>query len=201
VLAAASLVDGPFAVANADDFYGADAFGQLGRFFRSSAPPPAEPSCALVLYRLEETVSVHGGVARGICAIEDGLLCGVTEVTGIDRAPGGGFVGRGPEGQRRFRGDEPVSLNLWGFTPSLFPQLERGFRGFLAEKGQEASAEYYLPEAVDCLLREGAVAVRALPTTSRWFGLTYREDKAYVEECLREMTARGDYPARLWKRT
>jgi len=201
VLAAASVIDGPFAVANADDFYGADAFRQLGSFFDGGTAGRPQPSCALVLYRLRDTVSVHGGVARGICSVEDGLLRGVTEVTGIDRTPAGGFFGHGPEGERPLSGDEPVSLNLWGFAPSLFAQLRQGFLEFLARKGQDASAEYYLPEAVDSLLRDGQVVVQALPTTSRWFGLTYREDKAYVQECLREMTARGDYPERLWKRT
>jgi hypothetical protein len=200
VLAAASAIDGPFAVANADDFYGADAFAQLGHFLSTARSGDTVARYALVLYRLRETVSPHGAVARGICAVTpEGRLAGVEEVTAIEPDPDRpGFRSLGPARARHFTGEEPVSLNLWGFTPSLFGHLREGFAAFLRARGREANAEFYLPEAVNDLIEAGRAEVTTLPTTSRWFGLTYREDTPYVAARLREMTAAGLYPARLW---
>jgi MobA-like NTP transferase domain len=199
VLAARRLVESPFAVINADDYYGADSFQQLGRFL--AAPERAlEPEVfALVAFRLRDTVSEHGSVARGICTLaEDGKLASITEVTGIDRAPGGGFLAPGLHEPQRFTGEEPVSLNLWGFTPSLFEPLQERFRAFLAARGQEAGAEFFLPDAVNELMSAGRAGVLALPTRSQWFGLTYKQDKPHLERRLREFAERGEYPARLW---
>jgi hypothetical protein len=201
VLAAASAIDGPFAVANADDFYGADAFGHLGRFLSATRGSEDRPCYALVLYRLRETISPHGAVARGVCSLTpDGLLAGVEEVTAIERDPSGaGFHSRVPGGAvRRFTGDEPVSLNLWGFAPSLFGHLREGFAAFLRAHGHEPKAEFYLPKAVNDLVLARLAEVQTLSTTSHWFGLTYREDTSYVAERLREMTAAGEYPEKLW---
>lgn len=198
VLAAAASVDAPFAVINADDYYGADSFAQLGAFL--SAPErAAQPELyALVAFRLRDTVSEHGSVARGVCAVAaDGTLSHVTEVTGIDRAPEGGFHAPGPDGERHLTGDEPVSLNFWGFTPSLFPLLRARFAAFLAERGHDLRAEFFLPDAVNALMRSGQVRVKVLPTRSQWFGLTYKADQPRVAERLGEMTARGEYPPRL----
>jgi hypothetical protein len=199
VLAAAGAIDGPFAVANADDFYGQDAFARLGAFLAAPERAAADSPYALVLYRLRDTVSEHGTVARGICTTTpDGRLTRVTEVTTIEAAADGAFRSSGPEGEQRYTGDEPVSLNLWGFTPSLFALLREGFSTFLRRCAQDATAEFYLPVAIDSFVKSGAASVQTLPTTSRWFGLTYREDKKHVAERLREMTDRGDYPTRLW---
>ena len=199
VLAARRLVETPFAVINADDYYGAESFAILGRFLTSPETAEHPDLYAIVAFRLRDTVSEHGSVARGICTIgEAGLLTRLTEVTGIDRAPGGGFRAPGPNGERLLTGDEPVSLNLWGFSPSLFGSLEEGFRGFLAGRGHQPGAEFYLPDAVNDLMEAGRVKVKALPTTSQWFGLTYKQDKPYLERRLREMADRGEYPARLW---
>ena len=199
VLAARHLIQTPFAVINADDYYGPDSFAQLGRFLSSPERAEHPEVYALVAFRLRDTVSAHGAVARGICAIgEDGMLARVTEVTAIGRAPGGGFVAPGPDGNRVFTGDEPVSLNFWGFTPSLFGYLQERFLAFLAERGQEPDAEFFLPDAVNELMRTRRVGVAALPTRSQWFGLTFKEDKPGLEQRLREMATRGEYPARLW---
>jgi MobA-like NTP transferase domain len=199
VLAAAPLVETPFAVINADDYYGADSFAQLGAFLSSPDRAERPQVYALVAFRLRDTVSEHGSVARGICAIgADGSLTKVTEVTGIDRAPDGGFRAPGPDGERRLTGDEPVSLNFWGFTPSLFGDLHERFRAFLRERGQKPGAEFFLPDAVNELMAGGRVSVKALHTRSSWFGLTYKADKPRLEERLREMAARGEYPAPLW---
>lgn len=199
VLAARNLIQAPFAVINADDYYGPDPFAQLGRFLSSPERAEHPQVYALVAFRLRDTVSAHGAVARGVCAIaEAGALTRITEVTAIDRAPGGGFVAPGPDGNRIFTGDEPVSLNFWGFTPSLFGYLQERFLAFLAERGQEPGAEFFLPDAVNELMSARRVSVLALPTRSQWFGLTFKEDKPCLEQRLREMAARGEYPVRLW---
>jgi MobA-like NTP transferase domain len=199
VLAARHLVATPFAVINADDYYGSDSFAHLGRFLSSPEREERPDLYALVAFRLRDTVSAHGSVARGICSIgEDGMLTGLAEVTGIDREPGRGFRAHGPEGERRLTGEEPVSLNLWGFTPSLFGFLEERFREFLVERGHEGGAEFFLPDAVNALMGTGRVRVRVLPTRSQWLGLTYKEDKPVLQDRLRDMTAQGEYPAPLW---
>ena len=199
VLAAARQIDAPFAVINADDYYGADSFAQLGRFLSSPERAARPDVYALVAFRLRDTVSEHGSVARGVCTVAaDGMLARVTEVTGIDRAAEGGFRAPGPEGERRLTGDEPVSLNFWGFTTALFPLLRGKFEAFLAERGQDLRAEFFLPDAVNALMHDGRVGVAVLPTTSQWFGLTYKADQPRAAERLREMTAGGLYPPRLW---
>ena len=199
VLAARDLIETPFAVINADDYYGTESFAGLGRFLSSPERREQPEVYALVAFRLRDTVSEHGSVARGICAIgEDGTLTKVTEVTGIDRAEGGGFRAPGPEGERLLTGDEPVSLNFWGFTPALFGQLRERFQAFLVERGREANAEFFLPDAVNVLMVSKRVRVLALHTRSQWFGLTYQADKPRLEQRLRDMAARGEYPVPLW---
>jgi hypothetical protein len=186
-------------VINADDYYGADSFAELGRFLASPERAARPEVFALVAFRLRDTVSEHGSVARGVCTLtEDGGLAHVTEVTGIDRAPEGGFRAPGTDAERRLTGDEPVSLNFWGFTTALFPLLREKFATFLTERGHDLRAEFFLPDAVNALMHEGRIRVRALPTRSAWFGLTYKADLPRVAERLREMAARGEYPPRLW---
>ena len=199
VLAAAGLIDTPFAVINADDYYGSDSFEQIGHFLAAPERAKNPEMYALVAFRLRDTVSENGPVARGICTVgDDGMLTRVTEVTGIDRATGGGFRAPGPNGDRHLSGDEPVSLNFWGFTPSIFDALQERFRAFLIGRDQDEAAEFFLPDAVNELLLRRQVRVQALPTRSPWFGLTYREDKPSLEGRLRERVERGEYPAPLW---
>jgi hypothetical protein len=184
-------LDGPFAVINADDFYGRDSFAQLARFLREGAAGAGgRPRFAMVGFRLANTLSENGAVARGVCDVApDGRLRRVTERTGI-RAED---VGEG----REFSGDEIVSMNCWGFTPALFPSLERGLTEFLARRGHEPAAEYYLPAAVSAMIDAEAAEVRVLPTSATWFGVTYREDRPRVVGAIRELVAAGEYPANL----
>lgn len=199
VRAARRLVSRPFVVINADDWYGADGFGKLAAFLAGPAPGGAA-RWALVAFRLAKTLSEHGAVARGVCeTAPDGRLRSVTEHTGIRRGPGG-LLGSGPGGAvRHFTGDEPVSLNLWGFTPALFPELERGFGSFLAEHGGDPKAEFYLPAAVDAALRVGRAEVAVLPTEEEWFGVTYREDLPRVRAAVAARVSAGLYPSPLWE--
>jgi hypothetical protein len=180
-----------FAVINADDFYGADSFGRLARFLAAApAGAPGPHRFAMVGFRLANTLSEHGTVARGICTTAGDRLRSVVERTGIAAAD----VGPG----REFSGEELVSMNCWGFTPALFPELERQFGAFLAARGGDPRAEFYLPAAVSALIERGAAEVSVLPTASTWFGVTYREDKPRVEAAIAALIARGIYPHRLF---
>jgi hypothetical protein len=195
VLAAETEVARSFAAVNADDFYGRASFVAMGDFLAGPPPPDLH---ALVGFRLDRTLSEHGAVARGLCEVgPDGLLKTVAEVTGLERSPEG-IRARTGEGFVAFTGAEAVSLNLWGFGPSIFPLLRERFADFLAARGAEPKAEFYLPDAVGSLIRAGRARVRVLPTPSPWFGMTHREDAPRVAESLRALVAKGEYPSPLW---
>jgi len=179
----------PFAVINADDFYGADSFRQLARFFTQAKGPTA----AMVGFQLANTLSENGAVSRGVCDVAaDGTLRGVTEHTGILPTE----VGLG----LKFAGETIVSMNCWGFTPDVFPRLDERFRTFLDRALTENSlkAEFYLPGSVSDLIARKEAAVRVLPTASSWFGVTYREDKPRVVAALAGLVESGQYPQKLW---
>jgi len=192
VWCAREALRGNFAVINADDFYGADSFVQLAAFLRAAPVEAARPAdFAMVGFRLDHTLSEHGAVARGVCAADAaGRLRSIVEQTGITPDQ----VGNG----RPFTGHETVSMNCWGFTPALLAGLDAQFRGFLAVRAGEAKAEFYLPAAVSAMIDRGEAAVRVLATESRWFGVTYREDKPRVQAALAELVQAGVYPARLF---
>ena len=194
-LAARDQLSGPFVVINADDFYGREAFQRMAAW-ASQTPVQA---FAMVAFRLDHTLSAHGSVARGICRVApDGTLEGVQEWVALERAAGG-VLGTDETGHGRlFRGDEPVSMNFWGFTPALFPELEARFRAFLELHGSEPKAEFFLPAVVDALVQEGRCALQVLASPDRWFGVTYQQDKALVEQELRTLNKTGAYPADLW---
>jgi NDP-sugar pyrophosphorylase family protein len=177
-----------FAVINADDFYGADSFGRLAEFLASAQGT----HFAMAGFRLDRTLSEHGTVSRGVCTADPaGALRSIVEQTGIAT----GEVGRG----KKFSGAEIVSMNCWGFTPALFPLLDRHLREFLGELGTNPlKAEFYLPTAVSAMIARGEAGVRVLPTTAEWFGITYREDKPRVQAALAALVGEKKYPARLF---
>ncbi len=199
VLAAQGQVKGPFLVINADDFYGRTAFRILVDFL--GKPEEVADSYAMVAFRMANTLSDHGTVARGICEVgPGGLLRGVEEHTALERE---GAAAREvlPDGSiRRFTGQEPVSMNFWGFRPTLFGHLQERFARFLAERGQDPKAEFYIPTVVDELIREDRATVRVLETPDPWFGVTYRQDTERVVARIRELVDAGEYPASLWSR-
>jgi len=194
VLAARDQVRAPFLVINADDFYGATAFRVLAQWLAGT-----DPGHAMVAFRLSNTLSENGTVSRGICRVgPGGFLEGVKEHTKLQR-DGQGAVDLSPVGPPLpFTGSEPVSMNFWGFRPDFLPELESQFLAFLKARGHELKSEYYLPGAVDAMIRGGRGSVRVLETPDRWFGVTYREDKAFVEERIRTLIAQGQYPESLW---
>ncbi|WP_031473629.1 sugar phosphate nucleotidyltransferase [Agathobaculum desmolans] len=202
VWCARELAEGcPVAVINADDFYGADAFRQMYRYLAAAQDDSKYRYC-MVGYQVENTLTENGTVSRGVCTVDEaGLLDHIIERTAISRTADGRIVyaadGEVPAGE--IPAGTPVSLNLWGFTPSFLPSLEDGLRRFFAEQlpHNPLKGEYYLPFAVDELIRAGRATAQVLTTTARWFGVTYREDKPAVCAAIAEMTARGEYPADL----
>jgi len=193
VLAAAWGIRGPFAVMNADDYYGADAFRLLFDHLAGSADH------ALVGYTLRETTSAHGGVSRAIAEVDGhGYLSQLTEVAGI-AGLGSKYTGRTIAGEPvTLDGSELVSMNLWGFTPALLPVLERQFAQFLQARGRDPQAEFLLSEAVGAQVRAGEARVRVLPAArSQWFGMTYSADDGHVRDRIARLVDAGQYPANL----
>ena len=195
--AARAAVSEPFAVINADDFYGRDAFAKLGAFLSDAKPM----HFAMVGYRLDLTLSENGSVARGICDVSgDGTLRGVTEMTKLVRAGDVAENRENPEAPVTVPLDARVSMNLWGFTPELFDELERLFPEWLAATGALPKSEWYIPFVVDELIHAGRADCHVLPTDSRWFGVTYREDKPFVVAEIAKLVAAGEYPGNLLAR-
>lgn len=190
LLSCRGAVDCPFAVINADDYYGKQAFRSVHAWL--TAHGRERGAGCMAGFVLKNTLSDHGSVTRGLCSVgADGTLTGIKETRNLVRTPGSAAhdgVAVDPE--------TPVSMNFWGFSPDLLEGLEADFRSFL-ETGDRVNGEFLLPEAVDRRLRAGTLRVRCLPTEDRWFGVTYKEDRPIVEQEIRALVARGVYPARL----
>jgi hypothetical protein len=197
-LAAAPLLDGPFAVINADDFYGAGSYRVLAEFLRKPQPDLV-PEFAIVGFPVATTLSPDGPVSRGVCAVDEkGFLVSIREVLKVE---GHGEDARGLDRSGAWQpipGATPVSLNFWGFTPALVPALEDGFRRFLEQNRDSVKAEYFLLYAVQDLVDAGAARVRVLGGGGPWGGLTYPGDRPRLVELLESLTARGEYPRDLW---
>jgi len=202
VLAAREAVREPFAVINADDFYGPHAYRRVVDFFRTSASASTDKDhYCMVGYPVSQTLSDSGGVSRGICAGEGGLLRAVEEHCEIVGDAQGRCHG---VNLRRERVEVPaqavVSMNFWGFTPSIFDQMREHFVEFLRQHGSECNAECYIPSVIDTLIRSGRADCRILQSEDRWFGVTYPQDKATSVRSLRTLIADGTYPGVLWPR-
>ncbi|HVM40101.1 MAG TPA: nucleotidyltransferase, partial [Acidimicrobiia bacterium] len=185
---AANDIDGPFAVVNADDFYGAHSFELLGKEL------PAGVDHVLIAFRLDESLSENGGVSRGICTVEDGMLASITEMHGIERTDG---TIRNEDGVE-LNGSELISANLWGFQPSFRRALSGEFERFLLDHGDDADAEFRIGDAVDSLRTYGNERVRVVPTTDRFIGVTFSEDLPRVQADIASMIESGAYPGQLW---
>ncbi len=194
ILMAANVIHEPFAVINSDDFYGAESYRVLARHLQSSAT-----DYAMVGFRLRNTLSEFGTVARGVCHVdENGILRDITELMGIERDDGH-VVNTDAEGQlKKLTGDEIVSMNMWGFMPQVFAQLDQYFQEFLKVHGTELKSECYIPSTINNLICAGQVKVRVLSSGDTWFGVTYREDHPRVVNSIRHLIDGGTYPKRLW---
>jgi hypothetical protein len=196
VLCARDAVDAPFAVINADDFYGAGAFEAIGHRLKC-LPAGSRGDYCLVAYYLRETLSDHGGVARGVCTTTDGLhLATIVERFGVRKFPDGIKYADG-DNVGPIDDDSLVSTNMWGFTGDLFEHLESGFADFLASNIDDPQGEYLLPSVVDNLIRSQTARVRILVTDEQCSGLTYKADKPDLERRINDLVRRGRYPANL----
>lgn len=195
ILSAMQTVRDPFAVINADDFYGQLAYQKIYNYL-SETPVDALPAnYCMVGYPLKNTLSEHGSVSRGICSVsEDDKLNSVRELTHIVKKHSEIFNEVNGE-KESLTGDEVVSMNMWGFSPQVFIQLERLFSEFLKENLNVLSSEFYIPFAVDNLIQSGTATVEVLETTEKWFGVTYQEDKVQVQKAIRSLIQHGDYPS------
>ena len=197
VLCCKDVVKGPFTVINADDFYGPTAFSSMYDYLAANEDASRY---AMVGYRVRNTVTENGSVARGVCEIENGLLTGITERTKIFK---NGTDAKFTEDGETFvdlPGDTIVSMNFWGFTPKMLQELDDRFAAFLdhALVNNPLKGEYFLPSVVNDQLQAGTASVRVLPCEETWYGVTYREDLDSVKEAITDMKARGIYEENLW---
>jgi len=196
VLMAKDIIHEPFAVINADDFYGQDSFRVMAEFLQSIEGSQGKYS--MVGYRVQNTLSEHGTVSRGVCATdEQGYLTDVVERTKIEEK--GGVIVNSEEGaELEIPQNTPVSMNFWGFTPEYFDYVEKGFVEFLKVNGQELKKEFYIPTLVNDLIKAGKATCKVLDTTSKWFGVTYAEDKPQFILKINELINKGVYPIKLF---
>lgn len=194
ILMAANTIREPFAVINSDDFYGAEGYRMLAHHLQSGTP-----DYAMVGYVLRHTLSDFGAVARGVCTTDaDGYLREIVELERIER-DGGHAINTDAKGQvTKLTGDETVSMNMWGFNPHVFAQLDERFQNFLKLKSADLNAECYIPSTVNDLISSGQARVRVLRSGEPWFGVTYREDRQRAVESIRRLVESGAYPKRLW---
>ena len=185
ILSCKGIVNEPFAVVNADDYYGKTAFKKVADFLREDGN-----DYAMVGFRLENTLTENGYVSRGVCEIEDGILTSVTERTKILDCK---FTEDDGATWEQLSPDSVVSMNLWGFKPDLFGYIEEGFKAFLTEKINVPKSEYYLPTVVSQLIDNGEKQVKVLVAEDKWYGVTYKEDKPNVVEALTQMVNNGLY--------
>ncbi len=200
VLSCKNLINRPFAVINADDFYGRAAFQALGKYLQGAKDRKNRYDFCMVGYDLRNTLTEHGHVARGVCSVDqDGYLISIRERTRIKKFNGVVKYTENGETWIDISGDSLVSMNMWGFTPLMFAELGERFAQFLAEnRGNLSTAEYFLPDVVNQLLVEKKAAVQVLRTQEKWFGVTYQEDVIRVKNAVQELILQGIYPKKLW---
>ena len=194
VLMCEGVINEPFAMINADDFYGAESYRVLAEHLKSGSE-----DYAMVGFVLRNTLSDFGTVARGVCQVNGaGYLTGIVEMTAIGR-DGNRAKNTDAEGKvTALTGDEPVSMNYWGFTPKIFPQLREYFTQFLQHNGADLKKECYIPNTVNDIIVAGQGKVKVLKSNDPWFGVTYREDHSHVVASIQRLVKEGKYPEKLW---
>jgi UTP-glucose-1-phosphate uridylyltransferase len=196
ILCASEAVNEPFAVINADDFYGSDAFKKAFNFLQNECK---EDVYAIIGYELAKTLSEHGSVSRGVCEIDAGNnLVAINERLKIYRE-NGEIIYEDPNGDKHhLPEDAKASMNFWCFHPSIFSFLQAGFKTFLNENIGNLKAEYLIPFSADQFIKKELGVIKVIPTSSQWFGVTYKEDAPVVQKSLNELVQRGEYPKSLW---
>jgi len=200
VFSCRKVVDSPFVSLNSDDYYGVSAFQKLGDFLKNTAYYGGQQQYAMIGYVLENTLTENGSVARGICSVNpEGYLQEIHERTRIEKFGEAGRYTENGQNWLPIPKGSIVSMNIWGLTPRIFGELESGFHQFLRQnQGQLDKAEYYLPEAIGTLVAGGKAQVKVLPTSDRWYGVTYQQDKFQVKKAIAELIRAGVYPENLW---
>ena len=189
ILTAKDLISEPFTVINGDDFYGAESFKVAANYYNNGAE-----DFSMVAFRMDKTLSEFGGVTRGVCTITDSKLSDVVETEGLQKVDDK-IVS---QSERNFDGSEPVSMNMWGFTPCLFEYLNSMFIEFLGESGNEMKSEFLIPSVVNDLIQSGKEHVSVVQSSATWFGVTYKDDKPYVIQEIQKLIDSGEYPNNLF---
>lgn len=199
ILCCKDVVDTPFLVINADDYYGKSAFREAYEYL-TRIPDTGKIQICMVSFVLKNTLSDNGGVTRGLCKVDgQGMLTGITETHNIEK-DGDRAVIREADKVNTLDADTPVSMNMWGLPPAFFKILESGFERFLNDTpAEDLKAEYLLPTIIGDLLMEGKVSVKVLKSEDQWFGVTYKEDREAVMNAVRKLIENGVYPASLYE--
>lgn len=199
VWCARDAVHGPFAMVNADDFYGKESFAQMARLIQS--PEFGAKDCGLVAFQLNRTLSENGTVSRGICTVsQDGFLTGIVERTTIEALPGGKARFQREDGSwSSLTGLEPTSLNLWGFSDAIFAELGAQLRDFLSKNLEQPKREFFIPSAVERAITESGWRAHVRMSPEEWFGMTYSQDREIVLAAIARLTRAGGYPEGLWR--
>jgi UTP-glucose-1-phosphate uridylyltransferase len=197
ILVSRDVIRGPFAVMNADDYYGIDSLRAILGFV--TAERASSNDHAMVGYVLKNTLSEYGTVCRGVCECDpDMFLKTIVERREVRKTADGASYGDEDRTTHALTGDEIVSMNLWGFQPSIFDHLQAQFAQFLKDHGMSSNSELLIPSIVNDLIHSGAATVKVLRTEDSWFGITYRQDKPIASRCIRKLTNEGLYPEKLW---
>ena len=189
ILTTKDLIQGPFVAINGDDFYGLESFKVVAEYYQNGAA-----DFSMVAFQLDNTLSDFGSVTRGLCTLNGDKLDTVIETDGLQMSSDGMKSDR----KIVLSGKEPVSMNVWGFTPDLFFYLESMFIEFLEKEGKELKSEYLIPFVVNTLIQSGQKSVQTLHSSAKWFGVTYKEDKPYVIEQIKKLIDNGNYPKKLF---
>ena len=189
ILSAVDLINEPFVVINADDFYGRESFQKLAEFYSKN-----NRSFSMVVYKLDQTLSSFGGVTRGICTVENDRLKTVVETGNVRKTD----QGVSSDSKVKLDGSEPVSVNIWGFTPALFDYLKDMFVDFMKKCGMELKSEFLIPSVINDLIQSGREQVHVLRSNANWFGVTYKEDKPYVMGEIQKLVDSNVYPEKLF---
>lgn len=200
VLCCKDVVKEPFAMINGDDYYAYEALQEVSQFLQNSSLESTHYS--IVGYELQQTLSPHGSVSRGICQVDkEGNLINLEENKKIIIASNKKIISEhddNPAQNKELTGKEPVSMNLFGFTPKFFEQLESGFKDFLTNEGNSEKSEFFVPAYLGELVQQNRASAQVLNTDAQWFGITYQADKPAVQEELKKLVDRGVYPSPLW---
>ena len=190
ILSAKSFINEPFYVINGDDFYGLRTFETAAEFYKSGAD-----IFSMIAFQMDKTLSEFGTVTRGVCQVQNNCLKSIIETEGLQKV---NDTVLSANKDITFTGNEPVSMNMWGFTPRLFTYLEDKFRLFLNEHGNELKSEFFIPTVVNELIETGQEKVQVVQSPENWFGVTYKDDKPFVQKKIAELVQQSSYPKSLF---